>query len=342
MTITVYDGLLEMLHEQYPAFTYSQIIKFAITDFLVLPPNFYTDCISPLYTIVGSKNQIMQIITASAVDAMRLPHETITLVDGCCATGSLFFGLNTYAWKTVILNDLNPPRTNFLNVLKKEPLKLIKKLLATDLSFIEQPETKNPILTEYKKHTKEYTEKRANYRKVDCNVAISYEMFIQQCIDKANIDKSDKILQRTLKFIPAHIKLQNAIITQEDCLSYLKNDDDDNKLVLLDVPYIGSEYTCSIKGYNYKPFHEKVAEYLQNAEYPFLYYCRSTPPKSDKTFIKADAEHIMEMKLARHFMDRGYYFQKISLKEDTELIISNQQYDENIQFSWTSFEQEII
>ena len=57
-------------------------------------------------------------------------------------------------------------------------------------------------------------------------------MFIQQCIDKANIDKSDKILQRTLKFIPAHIKLQNAIITQEDCLSYLKNDDDDNKYIV--------------------------------------------------------------------------------------------------------------
>lgn len=342
MTIAVYDGLLDMLQEQYPAHTYSQIIEFAIADFLVLPPNFYTDCISPLYTIVGSKNQIMQTATASAVDAMRLPHETITLVDGCCATGSLFFGLNTYAWKRVILNDLNPLSTNFLNVLKKEPLKFIKKLLATDLSFIEQPETKNPILTEYKKHTKEYTEKRANYRKVDCNVAIAYEMFIQQCIDKANIDKSDKILQRTLKFLPAHIKLQNAIIKQEDCLSYLKNDGDDNKLVLLDVPYIGSEYTCSIKGYNYKPFHEKVAEYLQNAKYPFLYYCRSTPPKSDNIFNRKNAEHIMKMKLAQYFMNKVYYLQKVPLKEDTELMISNRQYDADAQFQWTSFEQKII
>lgn len=156
------------------------------------------------------------------------------------------------------------------------------------------------------------------------------------------IERVGKIMERIFRFIPAHIKLQNAIITQADCLSYLKNDDDANKLVLLDVPYIGSEHTCGIIGYNYKPFHEKVAEYLHNATYPFLYYCRSTPPKSGKTFAKADAEYIMKMKLARHFMDKGYYFQKISLKEDTELIISNQQYDENIQFSWTSFEQEII
>lgn len=160
-------------------------------------------------------------------------------------------------------------------------------------------------------------------------------MFIQQCIDKANIDKSDKILQRTLKFLPAHIKLQNAIITQEDCLSYLKNDDNGNKLVLLDIPYIGSEYTCSIKGYNYKPFHEKVAKYLQNAEYPFLYYCRSTPPKSDKTFTRADTEHIMKMKLAQYFMNKGYYFQKIHLDKDTELLISNRPYDFETQFLWT-------
>ena len=124
----------------------------------------------------------MQTATASVIDAIELSHKFITMVDGCCSTGSLFLGLNTYTWKTVILNDLNPLRTNFLNVLKKEPLKLIKKIPETDLSFIEQPETKNPILTEYKKHTKEYTEKRANYRKVDCNVAISYEMSNQQCI----------------------------------------------------------------------------------------------------------------------------------------------------------------
>lgn len=170
---------------------------------------------------------------------------------------------------------------------------------------------------------------------------IAYKMFILQCIDKATIDKSDRILPKTLKFIPAHIKIQNTIITQEDCLSYLKNDDN-NKLFMLDVPYIGSEYTCGITGYNYKPFHKKVAEYLHNATYPFLYYCRSTPPKSEKTFTKADTEYIMKMKLACYFMDKGYYFQKVSLKDDTELIISNRQYDATTQFQWTSMEQEII
>lgn len=339
-TIAVYDGLLEMLQEQYPADTYSQIIEFAIADFLVLPTTFYTDCISPLYTIVGSKNTTMQKTTADAVDTMEIPHESFTLIDGCCATGSLFFGLKNYTWKSVILNDLNPLRTNFLNVIKKEPLKLIKKILEADLSFIEQAKTKNPILSAYKNTTIAYEKKRANYKRVDCNVDIAYQMFILQCIDKAMIERADKIIARVFRFLPAHLKLQNAVITQQDCLKYLNNDDAD-KLVLLDVPYIGSENTCSVASYKYQPFHQKVADYLQNAEYPFFYYCRSTPPKTNNTYAKSDAEHIMKMKLAHYFMDKGYYFQKVSMNEDTELIITNRQYDATPQFQWTSLEQEI-
>ncbi|MGN0330459.1 MAG: hypothetical protein ACI4D5_04380 [Kineothrix sp.] len=50
----------------------------------------------------------------------------------------------------------------------------------------------------------------------------------------------------------------------------------------------------------------------------------------------------MKMKLAQYFMNKGYYFQKVPLKEDTELMISNQQYDADAQFQWTSFEQKII
>ena len=61
----------------------------------------------------------MQVATADAVDAMEIPHESFTLIDGCCATGSFFFELKTYPWKAVVLNDLNPLRTNFLNVLRK-------------------------------------------------------------------------------------------------------------------------------------------------------------------------------------------------------------------------------
>lgn len=152
MTIAVYDGLLYMLQEQHPKSTYSQLIESAIADYLVLPLTFYTDCISPLYTIVGSKNHTMQVATADAIDAMNLPHESLTLIDGCCATGSLFFGLKSYPWKSVILNDLNPLRTNFLNVIKRETLKLIKRILEADLSFIEQAKTKNPILSAYKKN----------------------------------------------------------------------------------------------------------------------------------------------------------------------------------------------
>lgn len=340
MTIAVYDGLLEMLLELHPKFTYSQLIESAIADYLVLPMTFYTDCISPLYTIVGSKNNQMQKATASAVDAMKLSHESLTLIDGCCATGSLFFGLKTYPWESIILNDLNPLRTNFLNVIKREPLKLIKRILDADLSFIEQPNTKNPMLSAYKKATTNYAEKRARYKRVDCNIDIAYKMFITQCIDKAMIERADKIMERVFRFLPAHLKLQNAVITQQDCLRYLDNDDTD-KLILLDVPYIGSENTCSVDGYKYEPFHKKVAEYLQNAEYPFLYYCRSTPPKSDSIYTRGDAEHIIKMKLAQHFMNKGFYFQKVRLNNDTELMVSNRQYDTEIQFRWIDIEENI-
>ena len=47
----------------------------------------------------------------------------------------------------------------------------------------------------------------------------------------------------------------------------------------------------------------------------------------------------MKMKLACYFMNKGYYFQKVSLKNDTELIISNRQYYATAQFQLTSMEQ---
>lgn len=113
------------------------------------------------------------------------------------------------------------------------------------------------------------------------------------------------------------------------------------KLVLLDVPYIGSEYTCSVDGYNYSRFHKKIADNLLNADYPFLYYCRSTPPKANNPHNKHNATYIQKMKLAKYFFNKGFYFEKIYLKEDTELIISNKQYSDN-QFQWTTAEQSII
>lgn len=116
--------------------TNGDILERAISNYLYQSSTFYTDCISPLYTIVGSKNFTMQKGTEYAVAHMRLDHKEMTIIDACSATGSLFFGLKTYPWKRIILNDLNPLRTNFLNVVKKEPLKLIKKILDTDLSFI--------------------------------------------------------------------------------------------------------------------------------------------------------------------------------------------------------------
>ncbi len=55
-----------------------------------------------------------------------------------------------------------------------------------------------------------------------------------------------------------------------------------------------------------------------------------------------DAEHIMKMKLAQYFMNKGYYFQKVQFDKDTELIISNCQYDSETQFKWTVINENII
>lgn len=228
-----------------------------------------------------------------------------------------------------------------MNVIKTEPLKLIKRVLEADLSLIEQPDTKNPMLSVYKKATADYAKKRANYTRVDCHVDTAYKMFILQCIDKAMIERPDKIIERVFRFLPAHLKLQNAIITQRDCLGYLDNEDT-NKLVLLDVPYIGSENTCSVAGYEYQPFHQKVAQCLQKSTYPFIYYCRSTPPKSECIFNEAEAEHITKMKLSQYFMNKGFYFQKVHLDKDTELMISNRQYDTATQFQWIDMDENII
>ena len=336
-TIEVIGELLDGLKSKHNDKTYSQIVESALTDYIILPTSFYTDNISPIYTIVGSKNSTMQKATASAVESMNLHHEQITLVDACCATGSLFFGINTYNWKSVILNDLNPLRTNMLNVIKHQPLKLIKSILSTPV-FLSK-EYLSEYMTNAHSITKGYEAKRMHYHKVDCNIDIATMTFIFQCVSKQYPEDSNKILNRITRIIPASIKLQNTIITQENCIKYLDNDI--NKFVLLDVPYIGSEYSCSAKGFNYNRFHKNITDKLLNADYPFLYYCRSTPPKAFNPHNEQDSMNIQKMKLAQYFFNQGFYFEKVYLKEDTELIISNRQYSAN-QFQWTDEKQIII
>ena len=50
----------------------------------------------------------------------------------------------------------------------------------------------------------------------------------------------------------------------------------------------------------------------------------------------------MKMKLAQHFMNQGFYFQKVHLEKDTELIVSNRQYDTETQFLWKDMTENII
>lgn len=107
------------------------------------------------------------------------------------------------------------------------------------------------------------------FRHTICNIDIAYKMFIVQCIDKAMIEQADKIMVRIFRFLPAHLKLQSAVITQQNCLNYLENDTP-YKLVLPDVPYIGSEHTCSVQIINISPF---IGKYLTYYEKRHSHFC---------------------------------------------------------------------
>ena len=70
-----------------------------------------------------------------------------------------------------------------------------------------------------------------------------------------------------------------------------------------------------------KALTKKVDNYLHNAQYPFLYYCRITPPKSENILSSKDAEHVMKMKLEYYFSDLNCGRHTVNLRNDTELIL---------------------
>lgn len=49
----------------------------------------------------------------------------------------------------------------------------------------------------------------------------------------------------------------------------------------------------------------------------------------------------MKMKLGQYFMNKCYYFQKVRLDNDTELMVCNRQYDNETQFQWTDMDENI-
>jgi len=352
-TICVFTYIMDKLRTYCPQCTNSQIVEWVIVCYLYYDISFYTNHITPIYTFVGSKNQTMQSATASSIELMNLDYKNTTLIDGCTGTGSLFLSLNTYNWKAVILNDKEPHRTNFLSVVKKKGVKFVKYFLNDDIWTLDikkdiEKERLNHV-KEFQNDINEYRKERNNYHKVDCNLEIAFKTLLLESWGGAYIDDETKIFNKILKILPACLKLQNAAITQDDCLTYLENDDS-NKLVILDVPYIGTEKHCAIEDYDYEKFHPKVAQKLYNATYPFIYFCRSSAPKSDtkdedkaKQKVKVElAEKILKMELGKLFWNRGFYFEKIHLNaEVTELIISNQLYNVQKQFAWIDYDTDI-
>ena len=63
----------------------------------------------------------------------------------------------------------------------------------------------------------DYTEKRANYYKVDCDIDIAYKMFITQYIDKAMIEMIDKIMERVFWILPT----TNTLMQNDYCKRHI-------------------------------------------------------------------------------------------------------------------------
>lgn len=364
-TIAICEFLLTELKNKwcFCAKSASKIINIAMGLYIQTPLSEYTSNIKPLHTMVGYKNQTMQKAVAHAVENMHLHYADTIFVDACCGTGSLFWGLNTYQWKAVILNDLNPERTNFLNVILHEPWHLIFTILeeGIDQSDTDKTDIRRANLKKYRQELqrfKEEAQKNAAIAKksikVDCNISIAAYTFLRQCLSKEHMENSDDILEKLARILCAHLKLlnSNVKITIADATHYLKprfqiniNHQiltvDTNRLVIFDPPYIGSEETCNVADCNYSKFHEQVGKLLQKAEFTWLYHCRSTAPKSSNIFSNDEWQKILKNELGHYFFNRNLYYEKIHLNTDTELIISNRLYNSEKQNLWTNDAQVI-
>ncbi len=323
----------------------NKIVQLSIVDFLNKDIVEYTHNLKPIYSFTGYKNAKMRKETAKAIENMPINHNILDLIDVCCGSGGLSFSCNTN-FNSNILNDLTPHKVNLLNVLKTNPDKLIKEL------FKEFEKTNylksESIKKDYDKRINSYDKKYKNRSKCTINIDVAIAVLIGQYLDKPDPD-IDKISNLIFQILPIHLKLKDATITKLDCRTYLSNDNT-NKLVILDTPYIGSEYYTGIDDFDYKKFHKDVSQRLFEAEYHWLYFCRITPPSKIKKYLRdvdrfdpiADGIDVMSKLLMPHFFNKGYYFNLVYLKfpnnrYEIEVMISNVKYS-NTQFEWIKYE----
>lgn len=378
-TIAVFPELLEQLVDNWTkqiksksfknSLSRNDIVGFAFAIVATTDIDEYLEPLEALYKFTGYKNPEMQSATASAVSAMNLPTQDLTLVEVCCGSAALTLGLNPSRWKQIILNDMDPLKTNFLNVLINEPVKLIDAILEEGINYKKGNVHDKEIIDVFIEEIDAFAKKREKYNQVACDTKIAAHFFLCACTTRNFREKwltQKTILQRLLCFLPASLKLRysHAIVTQRDALDFLDNkctisiphDEpiflDCNRFLLSDTPYPGSEKYSGLKNYKYERFHRKVAEKLTNADYPFLYFCRSTAPKGDSRPIDVK-NHSMKLLLAQLFFNKGFYHDKVHLtwnclpSEDgsttesaTELLISNQRYS-NTQFLWNRDDQDL-
>lgn len=378
-TIAVYSELLESLVENWKkqisskklknSIRRNDIIEYALAIVATTDTIEYLVPLQALYTFTGYKNPEMQAATASAVSAMNLPTQDLTLVEVCCGSAALTLGLEHSEWKQIVLNDLDPLKTNFINVLIHEPIKLVDTILGIGITYKSKYTQDKTKIESFVKEIDAFAKRRKKYHQVACDIEIAAKFFLCACTKNNFRNRylaKETILKRLLCFLPAAFKLweSNTVVTQEDAMIFLENNCTINiprgdalhlntqRFIISDTPYPCSEEYSGLEGYNYEKFHGKVANRLIHAEYPFLYFCRSTATKSDSRPIDIK-NHAMKLFLARLFFDKGLLYDKVRLswgckqKEDgsttesaPELIISNRHYSDN-QFIWNSDSQDL-
>ncbi len=329
----------------------SKFVELAIVDFLEKSCVDYANMAKPLYSFAGSKTLPMAKAHKHATNAISLnPHTE--LIEVCVGSGALFFATDTTNFTSCTVNDLTPSRVNFLSVVQVKPLELIYKLLDLSSNFkYFTPEEKTKLKTSSKSIVDAYDKKQRKYKKIKIDVDVAYALLVYETFNTPRpFDSSilKKITNFPFNILPMYFKLKDVAITKLDARHYLSNSNT-NKFVCLDVPYITSTPATysGIKDFDYVTFHSEVSKALEVANYPFLYYCRSTSSQKINSLVGTEnGLDIMSKCLKPYFFNKGFFFDLVPLEVgngtehehvEMEVMISNRKYNDT-QFQWDRYE----
>ncbi len=297
---------------------------------------------------------------AKAIDAMPVDQKDTEFYEVTGGGGKLYLATDTSNFISCTFNDYTPSIATYFYVVQNYPFKLIEMLLDKLVDFESwSDEQKRELKITCQNQVDDYdydydydekskkikaTARLKKYKKVKADIDIAFSVLIYMQFN-SEYPTVHEIPYLAYRILPLHLRFpKNVTITMRDAITFLENDKK-NKLVVLDLPYFGSWYNSGITNFDYKTFHIKVATYLENAEYPWIYYCRSTPSSEMLKAFNGDydrALNAMFNMLYEHFYRKGYFFSLVCLpiknKVEVEVIITNRLLCDkkytNKQFQW--------